>query len=590
MEHMPTFVTSRTFTWLSPIVLGLLLSLAYPPVSAAWLVWIIPGLLTLLLFLCAPEKRRGRFGFRVGAFAGIAFFLINLKWLWQQTGVGAVVLAIFLGLGWGVWGTFVTKVVRPLWLRGRHQQAFPRACYSLLVAALTASGWTTMEWLRGKGVLAFSWNGLGTAFAETPVIAQAADLVGVVGLSFLPVFVSVVLCQTVLHMRAEMQEGKLKPHLDFGVAILTIVIVFLYGVFRISQYSQDGKTGIGVVLVQQNLPQTIYADENGKSHDEIEADFARLTEEALSSIMDLAVEASGLGEAAEGHFEIPQADFVIWPEVALGEPFFFVSGGARALGLRNESFLTQQIAPLGEFTLITGLMENEMELKGDRYYGLPGGQVFNSMVAFDTNAQIETVYRKSHLVAFGEYIPFVEEIPLLKGIYKSVSGQEFPGNMDAGKSFEPITVQRGDGSVQFIPSICFEDTVPNHPRQFVRSEKQIILNITNDGWFHASEGGAQHMANARFRAIELRRPMIRCANAGVTSLISETGSIIPSLDGSPAAIESALGWTYGRISTEKANSLTLYALAGDWFCYLASFCMLLAAVLRWRSSRREKVN
>src|SRR5690606_23926286 len=97
---------------------------------------------------------------------------------------------------------------------------------SLKFAFINAAAWVGLEWLRGWVFTGFGWNGLGVAFHDTPVLAQAADLVGVAGLAFTPVFMSAVLIQTGRRLMAEASTGKLKPRLDFSVAALLLVLQF----------------------------------------------------------------------------------------------------------------------------------------------------------------------------------------------------------------------------------------------------------------------------------------------------------------------------------------------------------------------------
>jgi len=142
-----------------------------------------------------------------------------------------------------------------------------------------------------------------------------------------------------------------------------------------------------------------------------------------------------------------------------------------------------------------------------------------------------------------------------------------------------MTVPIGGGDIQLIPSVCFEDTVGRLTRKFVRTEPQLIINVTNDGWFKDSEAARQHMANAKFRAIELRRPMVRSANTGVSGIISTTGSLVDPTTGKRQVIEDKHGShfvrssIYGHAYAPVHGPVTLYALAGDCFAYLMMVCI-----------------
>jgi apolipoprotein N-acyltransferase len=129
------------------------------------------------------------------------------------------------------------------------------------------------------------------------------------------------------------------------------------------------------------------------------------------------------------------------------------------------------------------------------------------------------IYRKVHLVPFGEYLP-------LRGVpgVQALLGGVLPGDFDPGISTEPLTLEKPAG-VQLIPLVCFEDTVGRLARKFVRPSPQLLVNLTNDGWFLQSNENEVHLANAIFRCIELRRPMARACNTGVTCFIDAQGRI-----------------------------------------------------------------
>ena len=138
-------------------------------------------------------------------------------------------------------------------------------------------------------------------------------------------------------------------------------------------------------------------------------------------------------------------------------------------------------------------------------------------------------------------------------------------------SLDPLPTPTADGTViGAIPTVCFEDTVPRLVRRFTRPGPQVIVNVTNDGWFKESPAAAQHYANARFRAIELRRPMLRCANSGVSAALDSTGSTAHPDTGKPQVLVDAKGshFTRGSLITELKvplhPSFSLYAVIGDW--------------------------
>ena len=106
-----------------------------------------------------------------------------------------------------------------------------------------------------------------------------------------------------------------------------------------------------------------------------------------------------------------------------------------------------------------------------------------------------------------------------------------PGDFDAGQDYTVFELSRAD--VHIAPLICFEDTIGELTRHFVLNGANVLINITNDGWFLHSAGSQQHLANAIFRCVETRRPMVRAANTGVTCFVNQFGHVTQILQ--PAA-------------------------------------------------------
>lgn len=577
------------FGWAHPIVCGAVLSLAYEPVSLSWLVWMIPALLCWGIYAGAPTAERGRWGLKYGALSGAAFFLINVKWLHSVSPFAATALALFLTLFWTLWGFLVSKwgcpPARPI---GKTKSLFAGSGRSLYFALLAAGAWVICEWLRSWVLTGFPWNGLGLAVAESNVLAQSVDLIGVTGLSFLPVFVGSVIVQSLLRMRGELQAGRLRPRLDFAVAMLLIVVFFGYGALRMRAMQALETERLGVVLVQQNIPQSIKWQ--AKSSQEIYAGYVALTEDAVKNSTENVlseIEARRARGEEIADIQLPRIDMVVWPETALPEPFYYEGEEQRFQTLRNEQLLTQQILTLGDFDFVLGTNDSEMELAGENWVPKFPGAHYNAMMSFRDSASPDSVYRKAHLVIYGEYIPLMETLPFLKKIFEWSTGETYYGNVAAGDSYEPMETASG---VSIIPSICFEDSIARVTRKFVRQEPQVIVNVTNDGWFLKTEAARQHAANARMRAIELRRPMVRAANTGVSIMYDHIGNVVQTPLGKDAVIldergsHFTPGWVYADVAMPVAGPMTLYAMAGDWFAWVC-LVVVLGMILRRQFSK-----
>jgi len=336
---------------------------------------------------------------------------------------------------------------------------------------------------------------------------------------------------------------------------------------------------VRVLLIQENTPQDVKWNPTESAH--IIQGYTEATQNAIDAL-EIETE-NALKNNPGKSVSIQSPDIVVWPESSMQDPLMYAEN-AHAYYTSDAVYymLSEEIKPLGHFTLIAGMNEMEATLEkspdGDRVVPDPY-RMYNSLVAIPPEYPIETntqSYHKIHLVLFGEYIPFVEDFPILKKLFKLSSGLEYTGNFLAGSSTEPLKIPLRDGKIDVIPTVCYEDTVGRLTRHFVRPNKpQIIVNVTNDGWFLKSAISSQHMANAQFRAIELRRPLIRCANTGVSGIVSVTGSLNDPKTGKRQVVEDpktgshyTRGTLYGHAYAPTHGPLTLYAIAGDWFAWL----------------------
>ncbi len=574
---------------LAVVVSGLLVAGLFPPFRMSAAVWV--ALVPLLAAVWSLEGKRAVWkGFGLGWLAGIVSCLVQFKWLAIVSPLGVVVLPLYLGLFWGVFGAFAASLGNPWRNRPVEQatgSALRAALQSLRIGFCHAAVWAGLEWLRGWLFTGFGWNGLGVAFHETPVMAQAADLFGLTGLAMVPVFFQTVLLQAGRRMLDSARDGKRRTRIDFGIAALIVALLVCYGIVRIAAEGRGEAVRLKTLLVQINIPQDAalvlwdpidvhmaYEDETLKALNELaDKDSARLKEAMESS--------------PEGGILLSWPDWVMWPEAALTGRILRTSDGAWGTWEENRRTIAQ-VRTAGPFHLIYGINELEAEhAGGDQLLMKENGRAWNSLAVMSPDDELQT-YQKHHLVIFGETIPFVDSIPLLKKIYEQQAGIEYGGSFTPGTSFEPLPIPTASGTViGGIPTICFEDTVARLVRKFVRPGPQVIVNVTNDGWFKESAAADQHFANARFRAIELRRPMLRCANTGVSAAVDTIGSTSHPDTGKPQILIDDKGshFTRGSLLTELKvplqPSFSLYAVIGDWgVIALAVFGLLIAWTTR----------
>ena len=538
MDHLPLAVDARRMTkgsvWMriaAAVASGLLVAGLFPPFSFSALAWV--AMVPLLWALGSISgKRPGWQGFGIGFLGGTVSCLIQFNWLSTVSWLGAVLLPLYLAIYWGLFGAFAATWGKPGKIGGLGT--------NLRIAFCLAAVWAGLEWLRGWLFTGFGWNPLGVAFHDSRVMAQGADVFGVLGLSLLVVFFQAVLLQTVREKFA--RRGALR------LAVLFVILLYGYGRFRISLERGAESVPLKTLLVQINIPQD--AGQVLWSDLEIHQAYEDETLKAL--------------EALKGSDQWP--DWVMWPECALTGRILRTHKGEWATWQINHDTL-EQVRTAGPFSLIYGVNELEAEKRGDELVIKPEGRAYNSIAVMSPEDQLQT-YRKRHLVIFGETIPFVDSLPFLKKIYEQQSGMQFGGSFTPGESLDPLPIPAGKTMIGAIPTVCFEDSVSRLTRKFTRPGPQVIINVTNDGWFKQSPAAAQHFANARFRAIELRRPMLRCANTGVSAAVDSTGSTDPtSWKRQILTDEKGSHFTRGSLLTELKvplrPSFSLYELIGD---------------------------
>ena len=242
---------------------------------------------------------------------------------------------------------------------------------------------------------------------------------------------------------------------------------------------------------------------------------------------------------------LPQPDLVIWPETAV--PYL----------VENNPEVGRAIsAAAGGVPVVAGIQ---------RYDGV---QAWNSLAVIGDGGLIEALYDKYHLVPFGEYMPFGDMLYDWFGITALAARQ---GNGYAAGTGGKV-IDLGGALGKFVPLICYEAVFPQDLRG-LPERPDWILQITNDAWFGTLTGPYQHLAQARFRAIEQGLPLVRVANTGITGVVDARGRMVAALPRGVAA--------YLDAGLPAALGEPPYARWGEWpvLVLLAGLGMWLAA---WR--------
>ncbi len=517
--------------WLAAASTGVLLTLCFPRWDQGWLAWLALTPLICAVFFSHNEGRRTALRkAALGYVAGLVFFTSTFVWLsttlaalYQNRWLLALapLVAMVFSFYFAFWAWFTGAVL----VRDEAARMFPRSLHNLGIAAAGACAWVAHEWVRERLFGGFGWNDLGVALHRDLPMIQIADITGVPGLSFLVAFCNLMAVIVVRRIVGEFGPVFLKRiRWEFSFTMALIAIVFAYGVRSLLRKDTGESVPLRVVAVQPNIPQTEKFDPEMEA--KIFAELAKLT---------------GLAALTR-----PAPQLVLWPESATPRSMFADDV--------NYNFVLDQAKAL-DGALLLGTTEFDPETRED----------YNTAALLTEHGEKQQFYRKMHLVPFGEYLP-------LRPVFAGFVGQLVPADFTAGR--EATVLDLPDPRIRLAALVCFEDTLGELTRRFVQGGAHMLVNITNDGWFAQSPAAEQHLANAVFRAIENRRPLLRCGNTGVTCAVDARGRVDLWLK----PFQQGFAAREVRIPTNPG--ITFYTRHGDWVSHLA---ILLTALLLVRA-------
>lgn len=500
--------------WLLPILTGVLMALSYPSFNIGECAWIC-----LLPLLFAMEGGNPRQAFWRGYLAGAVFFGMTIWWTVHVTILGTVALIAVLALYFGAAATGFALV-------RQKTGAGDVFVWNLVYALVGTSWWVTLEWVRGHFLFGgFGWNGMGVSQHQTLPLIQIASITGVYGVSVLVVLVNFGIYFTVRRFLGPAMGESSMRRLSWELYAVVIVLcgAFLYGLDILRKEPATAR-GLRIALIQGNIPQSLKFDPNQKPM--VLQRYRALTEKA----------------------SLLKPELIIWPETALPDALRY---DADSYGLA-----TNMVARANAF-LLTGSI--------DMAAGKTGIEHFNGAVLMGADGRLLGLYHKIHLVAFGEYVPLRKILPIFKYF------TPIDGSFERGQAHHIFHLP----NLRFGTVICFEDTLPDLYRKFVKQGVDFMVNLTNDGWFKESPAAEMHLANAIFRAVETRRPLVRCTNNGVTCVVDEYGHINPR-QRLPLHQE---GMLVCELALPHQMEVTFYTQHGDW---LVGCCALIsAAAMGW---------
>jgi len=565
------------------ILSGLLLAASFPKLGVAGLAWIAPG---LMLMTARPYV--GGQAFRLGYVAGLTHYLASLYWLlnipvafgpimgWFALGAYlALYPALWVWLCWRLFPQVKYAHESAKTSQGRTGSPLPGASafedsdacerrarsdapylapkgtsrvhiygstwlQRLLWTLLCAALWVGLEMTVARLFTGFPWNLLGASQYRSLPLIQIASFTGVYGVSFLVVWFSVSLAGgvAVLLSQPAVRFVWLK---ELIVPLLVIVATVMIGFKRVARINAPARE-LRATLVQPSIPQTLIWDPK-----EDATRFKRLVALSERALAD-------------------QPDLLIWPEAAtpglFGDQEFYPA--------------ITNLVRTHRTWLLLGADDVEFPAKSASQTET---NFYNSSLLLNPAGEVVANYRKRQLVIFGEYVPLVRWLPIMRHLTPIGSG------FTSGDRVVPFKMNTPRVTMAVL--ICFEDVFPHLARQYVEDDTDFLVNLTNNGWFGDSAAQWQHAASAVFRAVENGVPLVRCANNGLTCWVDEYGRLrqIFGLESKNVYGEGFMTTKIPLLAPGEKRARTFYNRYGDWFGWGCIGLSVSTLSLRFRAKK-----
>ena len=394
--------------------------------------------------------------------------------------------------------------------------------------------WVALETIVGCVLTGFPWLALGVSQHKLVPLIQIASVTGVGGVSLLMVWFAVAVAGDAAALVGE-RNGWRKRRLASVLPLFVAAGVAAWGLtqFMISfqRSTAFGGQALTLALVQPSIPQAMIWNPAEKTNRF--AKLMQLSELALAT----------------------KPDVLVWPEAALPD-----------LSAENFRAVTNLVAT-HHVWMVFGADDYELKPGAPRDSNRSADYAFfNSAFLLSPEGKVVSAYRKRRLVLFGEYIPLADWLPFLKWF------TPIEGGFTAGQ--EPVTFALGEKGLRAGMLICFEDALATTVRESA-ADADFLLNLTNDGWFGESAQQFQHAAHSVFRAVESRRPVVRCTNNGLTCWVDEWG-FTHDLGVGDAADVYGPGFRVVKllVPISSPQARTFYQQHGNWFGWGCVFVAL----------------
>jgi apolipoprotein N-acyltransferase len=545
---MVNFVIMRSIperSWALAISSGVLQVLPFPiagplPIWRTVFCWIAltPLLKALISNNTAGEPLRIRDGAALGYCSGFIWYLGNCYWIYdtmhlyggipEPAAAGILILfCLYLGMYHALFGCLIVAFRRSRFATGG-------------TLILTPFTWVAVELARAR-ITGFPWDLLGTTQVDNLLLTRLAPFTGAYGLSFL-----IAAINAIWLTRITLKQRRFTRTAVTAIGAI-VVLAYIFAVRLVQKPIRQG-TFATATLIQQNIEVGAAA---------VNAGPPMTFSQRLNAYSEITLfppaggECYGIPELPTTYCKgslhpdaaryIEPTNLIVWPEAP--NDFFEADPRFRAAMSR----LAQQ----AKAPIIVGNFGIDQNAEARRTY-------YNSANFIAANGTFSGRYDKMHLVPFGEYTPYKKFFSFAGSLLQDV-GQLEPGNQ------RTVFTTGGHTYGTFI---CYESIFGDEIRQFENIGADVLVNISDDGWYGDSSAAWEHLNMVRMRAIENHRWVLRATNTGVTSSIDPYGRVVLS---APRHIMTSL-----RVGFDYEHDITFYAAHGDLFAYLCSLVIALA--------------
>jgi apolipoprotein N-acyltransferase len=520
---------------------GIILSLGWPMHGIPYLLFF--GFVPLLFVEDHIHKNRDDFHkYSILKYAYIAFVIWNLLttwWIWNSTIFGAIIAVLLNSL-------FMAIV---FWVFHLSRRSFFNQSNSIFLLIFF---WITFEFLHLDWDLSWPWLNLGNGFAMYTKWVQWYEFTGIFGGTIWVLLMNIF----IFNILKNILNKAPKPALIFNSVMATLIFLvpMIISISMYLTYEEKGPQA-EIIVTQPNFDP--YSEQYTLPASKV---IERNLQQAESLISDT-------------------TDFVVCPESAIQEDIWHHSVERSPSVQQVRSFIEKHPGTsimIGASTF--RMFEEEEPLTRtarkfrdvEKYY-----EAFNTALYFSKDREVG-IYHKSKLVPGPEKMPFQRLLSPLQRLAFDLGGTV--GSLGYSENRDVFA----GADEQFIvpPIICYESIYGEFVNGFVKNGANILLIITNDGWWGNTAGHRQHFAFAKLRALETRRSLARSANTGISAFIDQRGDIIQHTDyWVPDVIKASL---------PANNEYTFYVVFGDYLGRISTLIAVLVLLIAFATSRIKK--